>query len=76
MFTTGQFVRAAAFALEQGRRIPEDLMFNVFEKVADEVFPSLAQDRTAARGDNRQQQPPCRLRSVPVRLCRLGAGRP
>jgi 4-diphosphocytidyl-2-C-methyl-D-erythritol kinase len=45
MFTTGQFVRAATYALEQGKRIPEDLMFNVFEKVADEVFAGLAQER-------------------------------
>ncbi len=46
MFTKGQFVRAAEFALEHGRRIPEELMFNVFEKVADCVFESLARDRT------------------------------
>ncbi len=45
LFTKGQFVRASAFALERGRRVPEDLMFNVFEKVADEVFPGLGRDR-------------------------------
>ena len=45
MFTTGQFVRAAAYSLEQCKRIPEALMFNVFEKVADEVFEGLAHDR-------------------------------
>jgi len=45
MFTHGQFVRAAAFALERGRRVPEDLMYNVFENVADEVFPGMRGDR-------------------------------
>ncbi|MCK9356278.1 MAG: 4-(cytidine 5'-diphospho)-2-C-methyl-D-erythritol kinase [Dehalococcoidia bacterium] len=45
LFTRGQFVRAAAFALERGRRVPEDLMHNAFENVADEVFPGLAHDR-------------------------------
>jgi len=45
MFTTGQFVRAAMYSLEQGKRIPEVLMFNVFEKVADDVFKGLAHDR-------------------------------
>ncbi len=45
MFTTGQFVRQAESSLRQGKRIPEDLMFNVFEKVADAVFPSMANER-------------------------------
>lgn len=45
LFTRGQFVRAAAFALERGRRVPEDLMHNAFENVADEVFPDLGEDR-------------------------------
>ncbi len=47
MFTMGQFVRAATFALEHRRRIPEDLLFNVFEKVAGGVFESLAGDYRA-----------------------------
>ncbi len=47
VFTTGQFVRAATFALERGRRIPEDLMFNVFEKVAQDVFLGIGSDRDA-----------------------------
>jgi len=46
MFTRGQFVRAASFALERGGRIPEVLMFNVFEKVAGDVFNELTDDRT------------------------------
>jgi len=46
MFTTGQFVRAATYSLEQGKRIPEVLMFNVFEKVAGDVFDGLTDDRT------------------------------
>jgi 4-diphosphocytidyl-2-C-methyl-D-erythritol kinase len=45
LFTRGQFVRAATFALERGRRVPDELMFNVFEKVADEVFPDMARNR-------------------------------
>ncbi len=45
MFTTGQFVRAAVWELEHNRRVPEELMFNVFEKVADIVFPDLVRDR-------------------------------
>lgn len=44
-FTRGQFVRAAAFALERNKAIPGDLMFNVFEKVAGDVFEGLARDR-------------------------------
>ncbi len=40
-FTKGQFVRAALFSLRAGKRIPEDLMFNVFEKVAFDFFPGL-----------------------------------
>ena len=40
-FTKGQFVRAALFSLRTGKRIPEDLMFNVFEKVAFDFFPGL-----------------------------------
>ena len=47
MFTRGQFVRAASFALERGGRIPDDLLFNVFEKVAGDVFDRLAQDRAS-----------------------------
>lgn len=47
MFTTGQFARAATFALEHDRRIPEDLMFNVFEKVAGDAFPGIARDYAA-----------------------------
>jgi 4-diphosphocytidyl-2C-methyl-D-erythritol kinase len=46
MFTRGQFVRAASFALERGGAIPEVLMFNVFEKVAGDVFNELTDDRT------------------------------
>jgi 4-diphosphocytidyl-2-C-methyl-D-erythritol kinase len=46
MFTRGQFVRAASFALERGGAIPEVLMFNVFEKVAGDVFDGLTDDRT------------------------------
>ncbi len=45
MFTQGQFMRAAVFALSQGKRVPRELMFNVFEKVADQVFPELAHVR-------------------------------
>lgn len=41
MYTRGQFVRAASFALERQGSIPEDLMFNVFEKVTADVFPGL-----------------------------------
>jgi 4-diphosphocytidyl-2-C-methyl-D-erythritol kinase len=44
MFTTGQFVRAAEFSLQQGKPVPQDLMYNVFEKVADDVFPSMASE--------------------------------
>ena len=40
-FTKGQFVRAALFSLRAGKRIPQDLMFNVFEKVAFDFFPGL-----------------------------------
>lgn len=40
-FTKGQFVRAALFSLRTGKRIPEDLMFNVFEKAAFDFFPGL-----------------------------------
>ncbi|MBN1856426.1 MAG: 4-(cytidine 5'-diphospho)-2-C-methyl-D-erythritol kinase [Dehalococcoidia bacterium] len=40
-FTRGQFVNAALFSLGKGRRIPEDLIFNVFEKVAFDFFPGL-----------------------------------
>ena len=46
MFTRGQFVRAASFALERGGHIPEVLMFNVFEKVAGDAFDGLTDDRT------------------------------
>ena len=46
MFTRGQFVRAAAFSLDRNGSIPEDLIFNVFEKVAFTVFPGLADERT------------------------------
>jgi 4-diphosphocytidyl-2-C-methyl-D-erythritol kinase len=46
MFTRGQFVRAASFALERGGLVPEVLMFNVFEKVAGDVFNELTDDRT------------------------------
>ena len=46
LFTRGQFVRAASFALERGGTIPEVLMFNVFEKVAGDVFDGLTDDRT------------------------------
>ena len=46
MFTRGQFARAASFALGRGGRIPEVLMFNVFEKVAGDVFDGLTDDRT------------------------------
>jgi 4-diphosphocytidyl-2C-methyl-D-erythritol kinase len=46
MFTRGQFVRAAAFSLGRNASIPEDLLFNVFEKVARTVFPGLADDFT------------------------------
>ncbi len=42
MFTTGQFVRAAEYSLQQGERIPEELMFNVFEKVAGDIFPAVS----------------------------------
>ena len=45
MFTRGQFVRAASFALGRGGHIPEVLMFNVFEKVAGDVFDGLTDDR-------------------------------
>lgn len=45
-FTRGQFARAARFALERGKRVPEELMFNVFEKVAGDVFPGLEWDRS------------------------------
>lgn len=47
VFTTGQFVRAARFDLEHDRRIPEDLMFNVFEKVAEDVFYGIGRERDA-----------------------------
>jgi 4-diphosphocytidyl-2-C-methyl-D-erythritol kinase len=47
MFTRGQFVRAAAYALEQGAAIPESLRYNTFEKVADEVFDALERRRHA-----------------------------
>lgn len=46
MYTRGQFVRAAAFALERQGRIPEELMFNVFEKVTADVFQGLRHVRT------------------------------
>jgi len=42
-FTRGQFTNAALFALGTGTGIPEDLMFNVFAKVAFEIFPGLQQ---------------------------------
>ncbi len=45
MFTTGQFVRAAGFALQRNGRVPEDLLFNVFEKIAEDVFPEIERDR-------------------------------
>jgi len=47
MYTRGQFARATLFALERRGRVPEDLMFNVFEKVAAEVFQGLRHIRTA-----------------------------
>ncbi len=46
-FTKGQFVRAALFSLRMGKHIPEDLMFNVFEKVAFDFFPGLLEARSA-----------------------------
>ncbi|MFC2009161.1 4-(cytidine 5'-diphospho)-2-C-methyl-D-erythritol kinase [Chloroflexota bacterium] len=43
-FTRGQFVRAAAFALERNGFVPDDLMFNAFENAAFEFFPGLRDD--------------------------------
>lgn len=43
MFTTGQFARAAEFALEHNARIPELLLFNAFEQVAQSAFPGMDQ---------------------------------
>jgi 4-diphosphocytidyl-2-C-methyl-D-erythritol kinase len=40
-FTKGQFTRAALFSLSTAKRIPEDLMFNAFEKVAFDFFAGL-----------------------------------
>jgi 4-diphosphocytidyl-2-C-methyl-D-erythritol kinase len=45
MFTRGQFVRAAEFALGNGQRVPDILMFNVFEHVASSVFPDIESRR-------------------------------
>ena len=47
MFTTGQFGRAAAFALERGGRISELLLYNTFEKVAKDAFPDILRSRQA-----------------------------
>jgi len=41
-FTKGQFARAALTSLRQEKTIPPPLLFNVFEKVAFDSFPNLA----------------------------------
>jgi len=46
-FTRGQFARAATYALERRGTIPEDLMFNAFERVAFEFFQGLREDYEA-----------------------------
>ena len=46
MFTRGQFVRAAGFALGEGGRIPDILRFNAFEHVAAGVFPDIETRRS------------------------------
>jgi len=40
-FTEGQFVEKAVASLRQGKAIDNSLMFNVFEKVAFDLFPEL-----------------------------------
>jgi 4-diphosphocytidyl-2-C-methyl-D-erythritol kinase len=40
-FTGGEFVEAALLSLRQGERPDPDVMFNVFERVAFEIFPGL-----------------------------------
>jgi 4-diphosphocytidyl-2-C-methyl-D-erythritol kinase len=44
-FTKGQLVRTATLSLRQGKVIDPSLMFNVFEKVAFELFPQLSEYR-------------------------------
>jgi len=40
-FTQGQFVQRALSSLAQGRAVTPGVMFNVFEKIAFDVFPAL-----------------------------------
>jgi 4-diphosphocytidyl-2-C-methyl-D-erythritol kinase len=40
-FTGGEFVEAALLSLRQGERPDPDIMFNVFERAAFEMFPGL-----------------------------------
>lgn len=40
-FTEGQFVEQALKSLKQGKTIQYDLMFNVFERIAFDLFPKL-----------------------------------
>jgi len=44
-FTKGQFVRAVLPSLSQGKMIAPSLVFNVFEKVANDAFPNLVKYR-------------------------------
>ena len=46
-FTGGQFVQSALSSLKQGERPDPDVMFNVFEKVAFDLFPGLDKYRKA-----------------------------
>jgi 4-diphosphocytidyl-2C-methyl-D-erythritol kinase len=49
-FTKGQFVRAALSSLMQGKMFDMSFMFNVFEKVAFDVFPQLNEYRKIFEG--------------------------
>ncbi|MFO7774071.1 MAG: 4-(cytidine 5'-diphospho)-2-C-methyl-D-erythritol kinase [Dehalococcoidia bacterium] len=42
-FTEGQFVEAALSSLRKGKRIDHALMFNIFRKVAFDLFPQLGE---------------------------------
>ena len=44
-YTEGRFIQQALFYLKQGKAIDHSLMFNVFEKVAFDLFPGLEKYR-------------------------------
>ena len=48
-FTERQFVERALVSLRQGKSIPYDLMFNVFDRIAFDLFPKLDEYRKIFR---------------------------